>query len=443
MTLEGAAALLGDRGFELGRAITPPADPKTSEIENQFPEPGREAPLGTPVEVSFAAPPAVVPDPATTAPVAPVPPLPPGVPAEQAEQALLAAGFFPVRATGVSASIPAGAVVETRPAPGATLEKGAEVTLVVSEGFPAVVFDREDGDDIDIAEADGVDGDPVRALVDTDAIEHQPALDRAGALLAYRREDRAGGNCADIPGPPPEGRIWVAGRDGAGRGRPLTGAGFDDRRPAFSPDGRTIAFVSNRLADADDACRTSLCFVAVRRGATPTCVDDGAFVSRPTWSPDGAAILTTALDERDGQRELLLYRSRRPHSARATDWEPVGLVTDDLHGRRPGDEVIMAAWSPDPDGPAVAFTANWNDRGPQLFIAPLSGDAELGRPRGYEKIEACEIAWRSDGAELVVAQRDETCNGPGSILRVDPEDPGMPAVLIPGDASNPVFAPAP
>ena len=76
--------------------------------------------------------------------------------------------------------------------------------------------------------------------------------------------------------------IWVAAADGSGTPIQVTKEGANDQMPAFSPDGRRIAFVRNgddiHIVNTDG---TGL----VNISNDPARIDD-----RPEWSPDGSRI---------------------------------------------------------------------------------------------------------------------------------------------------------
>lgn len=80
--------------------------------------------------------------------------------------------------------------------------------------------------------------------------------------------------------------------------RRLTGGDFDEGLPAFSPDGRSIVFTSNRASDPDRSYDTNLYIVAAdASGAEPRRLtsyegedNSVSFGSRPAWSPDGRRI---------------------------------------------------------------------------------------------------------------------------------------------------------
>jgi len=74
----------------------------------------------------------------------------------------------------------------------------------------------------------------------------------------------------------------------------ITSGDYDDSRPVWSPDGKMIAFVSNRTADADANFDTNIWLVDVGAadldaGPTQLTTNPGPDHS-PAWSPDGARI---------------------------------------------------------------------------------------------------------------------------------------------------------
>ena len=82
----------------------------------------------------------------------------------------------------------------------------------------------------------------------------------------------------------------------------LTSGNFDDSDPAWSPDGKTIAFLSKRAhAEPDRTENEDLFSIEARSGAVPvqlTKTQEGE-VGRPDWSPDGTriAILVDDVDK--------------------------------------------------------------------------------------------------------------------------------------------------
>jgi dipeptidyl aminopeptidase/acylaminoacyl peptidase len=93
-----------------------------------------------------------------------------------------------------------------------------------------------------------------------------------------------------------------------GETRQLTNGDWDDTQPAWSPDGRRIAFVSARHHDRDHD-RAEDIFVVDAAGGEPVRLTPGAGAcALPAWSPDGQAIAYLGhADAEDAPRNSRLW----------------------------------------------------------------------------------------------------------------------------------------
>ncbi len=76
--------------------------------------------------------------------------------------------------------------------------------------------------------------------------------------------------------------------------RQITSGDYDDRQPAFSPDGKLVAFVSNRSEEPDGNSNSDIWVVSADntdKGKTLLRITDNpGSDSQPAWSPDGQSI---------------------------------------------------------------------------------------------------------------------------------------------------------
>jgi dipeptidyl aminopeptidase/acylaminoacyl peptidase len=79
----------------------------------------------------------------------------------------------------------------------------------------------------------------------------------------------------------------------------LTTGRFDETMAAWSPDGKSIAFVSDRIGDPDRTNNSDIYVIEARAGAEPKQVTTfpGPDGGRPAWSPDGQWIAYVQGDE--------------------------------------------------------------------------------------------------------------------------------------------------
>jgi beta-lactam-binding protein with PASTA domain len=407
LKVQAAAAVLDKVGLKLGEMLPPPPDPQAT-IGSQIPAAGKRARPGDAITlfVVHGAPAAPGTGGAGAAAIA-LPKVAGQTPAAAAA-GLAKAGLLPTEVQRYDAA-PAGTLVRSVPDAGAQLAKGASVQLIVSAGFPLLIFDTADG----LTQVNGTGGAPA-PLPGTNRGDDEATWSADASHIAYRSGDDI---MLAVPGQP--GSV-LAHREGQS---------FHD--PTFAPAGRVLALVSRSAAGDGD-----LCLLDVKAGAKPACIKDpGTDVGRSvSWSPDGRQILVAGhAKDRPDTFGLVLYRSSKPFSARASDWGKGEVVTD---ASKPNVGALAGAFSP--DGKSLAVAANIRG-GFQLFIT-TADDFKLSQAKQFP-VAACAVAWRPDGAELAVVQTP-SCNSDatGPIARFDPANPMNVVPLVPSGA-HPAWQP--
>jgi dipeptidyl aminopeptidase/acylaminoacyl peptidase len=152
----------------------------------------------------------------------------------------------------------------------------------------------------------------------------------------------------------------------------ITGGDFDDSEPAWSPDGKQIAFSSNRTPDADANYNVDIWVVAADN------TDKGAHLTKisssfgedhsATWSPDGRLIaFTTQLDPK-----LFQYATKHLAVAPSTGGE-VKVLTQSF------DRMVTQPHF-SPDGSSIYFIAD--DDGTQNLCRIATTGGEVSRTIG-------------------------------------------------------------
>jgi Tol biopolymer transport system component len=197
-------------------------------------------------------------------------------------------------------------------------------------------------------------------------LTHGPRLKEKPRVLSEGAEDRAPAYSANgrlvafegqrDPGEPQGTHIYVMRADGSGVRRLTTGGTFYDSDPTFSPDGKKIVFGRSPV----NSSRASHLFEVPVSGGEPTQLTSGS-------GHDSEAVFTS-------NGHTILFVSDRRRASR-----------DDIYSMRPsGTDVKLLLGgsrnetSPDvsPDGREVLFTSS-SDRGgaTNLFLAPIDGKA--------------------------------------------------------------------
>jgi TolB protein len=173
--------------------------------------------------------------------------------------------------------------------------------------------------------------------------------------------------------------IYVMNADGSGVTR-LTNHPANDRLPSWSPDGRHIAFVSDRGSKGTlhlgDIYTMSADGSAVRR-----VTECGVGCSHPTWSPDG-------------KRIAFIFGNMEIYGANADGSGMARLAYCPV-------ECYRLAWSP--DGKRIAITNHNDMHDANIYVVNADGSkmAQLTEP--YSDTAEVNPAWSPDGRRIAFA----------------------------------------
>jgi eukaryotic-like serine/threonine-protein kinase len=214
-------------------------------------------------------------------------------------------------------------------------------------------------------------------LHDPDRDERAPAYSPDGASIAFHDANGAGG-------------VFIAGATGESVRR-LTDFGFD---PAWSPDGKFIAFGAEEVDNPSSRKGDSAIYIVDVSGGAPRKVVEGDAV-QPSWSPAGDRLVYWS--NTGGQRDIFTVAAAGGARVAVTDdaaidWSPV--------------------WSP--DGKFIYFAS---DRGGDMNLWRVPVDASTGRTAGSPEpvtvgvqATASQPSFSKDGKRLAFRSRVSSTN---------------------------------
>jgi plastocyanin len=168
----------------------------------------------------------------------------------------------------------------------------------------------------------------------------------------------------------------------------LTKSTYSDINPAVSPDGKKIAFASNRDAEHDGEI-----FVMGIDGSNPVQLTHNTVLDQePTWSPDGKQIAFESM--RDGVSEIYAMNADGSGQTRLTtstgSWLP--------------------AWSP--DGTTIAFTSARAGNPPGVYLMTPTGANQ--HFLGGTVVSNSFPSWSPDGSKIAAGFSGEVYTIPSA-----------------------------
>ena len=240
----------------------------------------------------------------------------------------------------------------------------------------AFTSERDGNREIYVMDANGTNP---RRLTNSPLVDWDPSWSPDGKHIAFTANGRPG----DWGSRGGDLEIYVMDANGTNP-RKLTENHRQDTAPAWSPDGKRIAYTST-------IDRNQEIYVIDADGGNQLKLTNSGDVHihnwKPSWSPNGERIAFTS--NRDGNQEIYVMDADGGNQRRLTNSGDAHI-----HNWKP-------SWSP--DGRRIAFTSN-RDGNLKIYVMNTDGGQQRNRTKD---MHGDDPAWSPDGKRIVfVSERD-------------------------------------
>jgi len=274
------------------------------------------------------------------------------------------------------------------------------MAMVDAQAQIAFVSHRDGNPEIYVMDTDG--GNP-RRLTNNPDKDYSPSWSPNGKRIIFM--SNRDGHAHFIPGLFTY-EIYVMNADGSNP-QNLTNNPADDRSPAWSPDGKRIAFMSNRdgFKNAERVITHEIYVMDADGGNPQNLTNDLNNDSSPAWSPDGKRIVFSSV--RDGHFENEFGITDEIYVMDADGGNPRRLTENPKNDWDP-------VWSP--DGKRIAFASDRKGDFVNFEIYVMAANGENEQRLTENRVDDWSPSWAPDGERITFrSERD----GNGEIYVMD------------------------
>lgn len=205
---------------------------------------------------------------------------------------------------------------------------------------------------------------------------------------------------------------------GAGEPLRLTTNEADELFPAFSPDGRFVAFVRSQPTASE------ICLIPALGGAERKIARLNSIRTSFSWSPDGKMMAVVDAEASGKSNGIFLLNIENGEKRRVTS--PPELSSDDMPRISP-------------DGRQIAFVRVFGTTIYEIFAAPIEKGAEA-KQLTFDKAGIHGLTWSADGKHIVFAS--QRASGQSNLWQIAPEG-GEPRLIATGgkNIASPAISP--